>query len=108
MLTEKFHLDELERLTRRAEGIQHKHFFLGYCGALCAAVPELIKKVRVMERMVDMMAEDMGHTSHQDGYYRVCEGCKDKDTFGQGGCGTDCLLSLYARAAEEAVDAGKI
>ena len=61
----------------------------------------LLACVQELERMVDIMAEDMGDSSHADGYYRVCRGCKDADDFGRGGCGRDCLKTLYEQAAKE-------
>lgn len=61
----------------------------------------LLACVQELERMVDIMAEDMGDSSHADGYYRVCRGCKGADNFGMGGCGKDCLKTLYEQAAKD-------
>lgn len=89
-------LEELEYLSTKPIRTMDELIILAY------AVPELIARVRELERMVDIMTEDMGDSSHADGYYRVCKGCKDADNFGIGGCGKDCLKMLYEQAAKEA------
>ena len=71
-----------------------------YIVAACNAVPELIARVRELERMADIMAEQLACVEIAPS---ICCGCKEQDMFGMYSCGgKDCIYFMVKQAAKEA------
>ena len=68
---------------------------------LADAVKPLIEKVRELERMADIMAEQLACVEIAPS---ICRGCKEQDMFGMYSCGgKDCIYFMVKQAAKDAV-----
>ena len=87
-------LEELECLSAKPIRTMDELIILAY------AVPELIARMRELERMVDIMAEQLAGVEIAPS---ICRGCKEQDMFGMYSCGgKDCIYFMVKQAAKEA------
>lgn len=87
-------LEELEYLSTKPIRTMDELVILAY------AVPELIARVRELERMADIMAEQLAYGEIAPS---ICHGCKEQDMFGMYSCGgKDCIYFMVKQAAKEA------
>lgn len=87
-------LEELEYLSTKPIRTMDELIILAY------AVPELIARMRELERMVDIMAEQLAGVEIAPS---ICRGCKEQDMFGMYSCGgKDCIYFMVKQAAKEA------
>lgn len=65
------------------------------------ALRPLVERVRELERMVDIMAEELSSVEIAPS---ICHGCKEQDMFGMYSCGgKDCIYFMVKQAAKEAM-----
>lgn len=87
-------LEELEYLSTKPIRTMDELIILAY------GVPELIARMRELERMVDLMAEQLAGVEIAPS---ICRGCKEQDMFGMYSCGgKDCIYFMVKQAAKEA------
>ena len=87
-------LEELEYLSTKPIRTMDELIILAY------GVPELIARMRELERMVDIMAEQLACVEIAPS---ICRGCKEQDMFGMYSCGgKNCIYFMVKQAAKEA------
>lgn len=81
----------VSRLASCADGEAEKAF---------EALRPLVERVRELERMADIMAEQLACVEIAPS---ICRGCEEQDIFGMYSCGgKDCIYFMVKQAAKEA------